>query len=286
MDGSVSDTSCGVAALYFHGKERHVRIYAVHFSRQHSSTHGELVALRLACCQTEEFNHTKCITFISDLMRALQGICQQNGALGLMVTARATLIDLHNHIETLRLWWILAHVGLEEHDQVDYSAKRAADGCDPTPNILVPFSHTSLKGIAHQYYNRLQNTRWTTHSHDCHLLPLYDPSLSWTESLPKKTVTLTAQFLSGHFISNAYLHRFHLRESGRCIWCDHPICDRIHILLDCPRFEHPWQQLFNEARLNFLPLSSQLRDLLSVFNKSHLARFLLIVDRTRRSTSE
>ena len=203
-----------------------------------------------------------------------------------MVTIDEALIDLHNHIETLRLWWIPAHVGLEEHDQIDCSAKRATDGRDPTPNILVPFSHTSLKGIARRYYNRLKT----------HIEPLTPvivisspdmtrPSLG-RSPLPQKTVTLTAQILSGHFITNAYLHRFHLRESEHCIWCDHPICDRIHILLNCPRFEHPRRQLFSEARLNSLPSSSQLRDLLSVSNRSHLARFLLILDRARRSISE
>ena len=285
-DGSVSDTSCGAAALFLHGRERHGHTFAVHFSGQHSSTHAEMVALRLACSQTSEFTHTKCVTFVSDSMPALQGICRRNGASDLAVTTRTALINLHNHVNSIRLWWIPAHVGLEAHDQVDSSAKHAADGSDHTPDILVPFSHTSLKGIIRRYYTCLENERWTVHSRDRHLLPRFDPSLSWTTSLPRKMVTLTAQFLSGHFVTNAYLHRFHLSDSERCIWCGHPVCDRSHILLDCPRFEYPRQQMFSDSCLPLSSLGTHVWDLLLVPNRSHLARFLSLVDKARRSVSD
>ena len=66
-------------------------------------------------------------------------------------------------------------------------------------------------------------------------------------------------------------NNFQLRDSEYYIWCGHPVCDRMHIAFDCPKFEHPRQQLLNEASLNSPPSSSQSRDLLFVSNKSHLA---------------
>lgn len=121
--------------------------------------HTELVPLGLACSQTSEFNYIKCITFVSDSMHILQGICQRNGASGLMVTTRAALIDLYNQVDSLRLWWVLAHVGLEKHNQADSSTKRVADGSDHTLDVLVPFSHTSLKDIIRRYYDYIEKER-------------------------------------------------------------------------------------------------------------------------------
>lgn len=285
-DGSVFGTSCGAAALSLRGLETHGSLVAVRFSGQHSSTHAELVALRIGCLSALEHTHIKCVTFVSDSMPALEGIRWRNGGSEVAVSTREALIALHHHIPTVRLWWMPAHVDLAEHDRVDSAAKRAAEGLDSSRTVSVPLSHMSLKTLIRRHFDRREHVRWAVHSHARHLLPRYDPSLSWTKSLSRKAVALTAQFLTGHFVTANYLHRFHLRDSPSCVWCGHPVCDRKHVLFDCPRFEYHRQQLCSDACLTSSDSSALSWDLLSVSNRSHLARFLLVVDRARRSVRE
>ena len=276
-DGSVQDTSCGAAAICFRGPDSHAQTFVVRFSGQHSSTQAELVALRLGCSHALDFGKSKCITFISDCRPALESIRHRNGGKELAVSTRLNMIQLHRDIPNIRIWWVPSHVDFEEHDLVDNAAKRAAAGQDSVDSILVPLCHSSLQNMIRLHYCQSHEARWARYSQGRDLIPHFSPSISWTRDLSCKAVTLTAQFLTGHFITPSYLHRFHLRDSPVCIWCEHAIGDRKHILFECPRFEHARQQMFSNVHHAFPNVSSCDWKCLASIGRSHLAKFLLIV---------
>ena len=74
-------------------------------------------------------------------------------------------------------------------------------------------------------------------------MPRFSRCLQWTKGLPRRQIALTAQFLIGHYATNAYLHQFGSRSDPGCDWCSAEVDDRQHRLLHCPRFSRIRQDL-------------------------------------------
>ena len=74
-------------------------------------------------------------------------------------------------------------------------------------------------------------------------MPRFSRCLQWTRGLSRRQVALTAQFLTGHYATHAYLHRFGSRVDPQCRWCDAPVDDRHHQLFQCPHFDALRQHL-------------------------------------------
>ena len=67
----------------------------------------------------------------------------------------------------------------------------------------------------------------------------FRPNIRWTYNMDRVSVALTSQFLSGHFPSRQYLHRWTLVDDPHCRFCETNIEDRDHILLRCPNTFEP-----------------------------------------------
>ena len=67
--------------------------------------------------------------------------------------------------------------------------------------------------------------------------------LRWTQSMPSRFMAArVGQFLTGHFPTGAYLHRFGHLPSPLCEDCGVPDT-RDHILLECPRWTYHRERL-------------------------------------------
>ena len=67
--------------------------------------------------------------------------------------------------------------------------------------------------------------------------------LRWTQSMPSRFMAArVGQFLTGHFLSGAYLHRFGHLPSPLCQDCG-VLDTRDHILLECPHWTYYRERL-------------------------------------------
>ena len=127
------------------------------------------------------------------------------------------------------------------------------------------------------------DAQWATSSTGRQLFdttPRLSHSIAWTNDLTRKDVALVAQFLSGHYPSNQYLFRFHVRDDPSCCWCDAPLDDRDHRLFWCPRFEFIRQKLQSElAEHHTEGLVGWSWEFLSGQGRQFLVRFLRVVNK-------
>ena len=85
---------------------------------------------------------------------------------------------------------------------------------------------------------------------------------------------MVAQFLTGHYATNCYLHHFHLHESTRYPWCGAAQNDHEHRLFECPRFEYTRQTLAAEIEQATHGSSRWSWDFLLHDGRPYLAKFL------------
>lgn len=73
--------------------------------------------------------------------------------------------------------------------------------------------------------------------------PIITTDLRWTRLMPSRfAAAQVGQFLTGHFPTRTYLHRFHLSTSPLCECCQ--VADtRAHLLLICDRWSLTRQHL-------------------------------------------
>ena len=246
-DGSVEGLRCGAAALLFRGSEATPQTFTIGFSGPHSSTQAELAALLLGCRRASLAGPSSSITFVSDSQAALRSLSQTRRTLALTARVRVALLALMTSTPTVRLWWTPAHSSLRENELADAAAKAAAQGARPPDEVIpVPTCRSSLRTILHRHYVARLETQWhqATTGRDLRaVMPRFSRCLRWTRGLSRRQVTLTAQFLTGHYATQAYLHRFGSRADPQCRWCDAPVDDRHHRLFQCPRFDALRQHL-------------------------------------------
>lgn len=108
-------------------------------------------------------------------------------------------------------------------------------------------------------------------------MPSLAPSLSWTDDLSRREVALVAQFLTGHYATNAYLFVFGSREDPHCDWCEVAVDDRHHRLFSCPRFSFVRQRLTAMVETDSRDAQGWTRAFLTGPGRRYLARFLLSV---------
>ena len=274
-DGSVSGTLCGAAAILFTGTDPTGQPSAVHFEGLHSSTQAELVALRLGCNQALTFGATSCITIVSDSLSALRAILRRQGCGTLALEARHALHTLSSRVPTLRLWWTPSHVGLRENEMVDIVAREAAQPNTHYPTLHnVPFSRTSIRSAIRRHYTARLQRQWECSAAESALfraMPRLDPSLLWTSTLSRHDASLVAQFLTGHFPTGQYLHRFHHRDSPACTECGCILDERDHRLFVCPALDTIRSHLISEVRRTGHQWTW---DFLTHDGRHYLARFL------------
>ena len=279
-DGSVEGTSCGAAAVCFWGTAQQPHTFSTRFIGPHSSTQAELVALDLGCRRAREIGSASCVTIVSDSQAALMAIGKTQGGSSLAVTARHAIRTLELYSGTLRIWWTPSHVDLSENDMADAAAKAAAVGTSFDTLQDVPVSATILRSKVKVHYATRTDTQWglSDTGRDLHeVMPRLAQDLMWTHDLSRKDAALTAQFLSGHYATQAYLRRFGHPVDGSCRWCDGPLDDREHRLFHCPRFEFLRQQLRTEIEADTHGSQTWEWDFLTGLGRRYLSRFLRVV---------
>ena len=92
-----------------------------------------------------------------------------------------------------------------------------------------------------------------------------------------KDTNLVAQFLSGHYATQAYLQRFGHPVDSSCRWCEAPLDDRAHRLFQCPRFEYLRLRLQGEISASTGDTQGWTWEFLTGRGRSYLAQFLRIV---------
>ena len=279
-DGSVEGTSCGAAAVCFWGTTQDAHTLSTHFIGPHSSTQAELVALDLGCRWAREIGSASCVTIVTDSQAALMAIGKAQGGSSLAVIARHALRALELCSRTLRIWWTPSHVDLSENDMADAAAKAAAAGTSFDSLQDVPVSAAILRSQIKAHYATRSDIQWglSDTGRDLHdVMPRLPQDLRWTHDLSRKDVALTAQFLSGHYATQAYLRRFGHPIDGSCRWCDGPLDDREHRLFHCPRFEFFRQQLRTEIEIDTGGAQTWEWDFLTGPGRRYLSRFLRFV---------
>ena len=279
-DGSMEGTNCGAAAVCFWGTSQEAHTFSERFIGQHSSTQAELVALDLGCRRGRELGRASCITIVSDSQAALLAVGKAQGGSALAVTARRALRAIELCTGTLRLWWTPSHVDLHENDMADAAAKAAAIGTSFDALRDVPICATALRSEIRMHYVARSDIQWGLAStgrvlHE--VLPRLSRDLTWTQDMSRKDVALTAQFLSGHYATQAYLRRFGHPVDGSCQWCDDLLDDREHRIFHCPRFELYRQQLRGEIEADTRGTATWEWDFLMGPGRRYLSRFLRFV---------
>ena len=264
-----------------HGASPTLRTISVGFEGLHSSTQAELVGLRLACRHLDDLSSFRRITSVADSQPALLSLCRTSGASALAVEVRCALQSLRPQVDEMRIWWTPSHVDLVENDLADEAAKAAAlsDSFDVVVEP-VPVCRTALRSLVHRWLVGHVDRQWALCDRDRDLfsvMPSFAPSLSWTDDLSRREVALVAQFLTGHYASNAYLFQFGSREDPHCDWCEAAIDDRRHRLFSCPRFSFVRQRLTALVESDSRGAQSWTWAFLTGPGRCYLARFLLSV---------
>ena len=186
--------------------------------------------------------------------------------------------------QTIRLWWTPAHSSLKENELADEAAKAAAQGNRPPDEVIpIPTCHTSLRALLHRHYiTRLEN-QWhqaTTGQELRAVMPRFSRCLRWTHGLTRRQVALTAQFLTEHYPTHAYLHRFGSRSDPRCGWCNAEVDDRHHRLFQCPRFDALRHTLSMKINIDTQGSRGWTWSFLTGHGRHYLAHFLVPVSTT------
>ena len=277
-DGSVDGTRCGAAAVLFPGSSTVGHPFSVRFEGLHSSTQAELVALHLGCQKASALGRFRRLIIVSDSQPALQAIQRLQGIGALAHRAREALCTLQSSGIDLQLWWTPAHADVTENERADAAAKEAAQG-SPTDGLVfdVPACHTALRTRIRHFYRSRADRQWASSERGRALysvMPTHTGSISWTEGLPRQIAATVAQFLTGHYATSCYLHRFHLRATTCCLWCGAAQDDREHRLFECPRFEYTRQTLAAEIEQATHGTSRWSWDFLLRDGRPYLAKFL------------
>ena len=198
-----------------------------------------------------------------------------------MAQVCTALLALMASTPTVRLWWTPAHSSLRENELADAAAKAAAQGTRPHDEVIpVPTCRSSLRTIFRRHYIARLEAQWHQAATGRDLravLPHFSRCLHWTRGLSRRQVALTAQFLTGHYATHAYLHRFGSRADPQCRWCDAPVDDRHHRLFQCPRFAALCQHLTMMIDADSRGEQGWTWSFLTGRGRRYLARFLVPV---------
>ena len=247
-DGSILEGECGAAAFIDddRGPFGEVRLMAK-LGPLHSTTDTELLGIRLALdhlSSRTDWTHT---FIVSDSQAALSQLRQARWR-----RSRSTVIEVYRQVRTLQgrghaihFLWAPGHAGIVGNERADALARAAA-----TSTSLCPVAWGVSRSIVesrlwHWFQERaIQQERTLARADSTPGEgPIIRSDLRWLEAMPSRFMAArVGQFITGHFPTAKYLHRFHHLSTPMCDCCD-VVDTRAHLLLECRRWEFPRQRL-------------------------------------------
>nr|XP_034833570.1 uncharacterized protein LOC117990212 [Maniola hyperantus] len=231
-DGSKIDGKVGAAlSCWEDGNE--IRSSKFLLERYCSVFQAELYALYKATEYVLKSNKPS-VNILSDSRSALECIKNPGTFHPLAFKIRNNLTLLREKGNTIRLFWIRAHVGVEGNERADALAKEAARKKKTAPNYdqcPLSFIKQSIRQTTIETWNkRYQNGETAA------LTRLFFPDVYGAFKVVRKTklTPIHVQVLTGHGGFGQYLKRFKCKDDSACD-CD-PANEEsvLHLLLDCP----------------------------------------------------
>ena len=140
--------------------------------------------------------------------------------------------------QQVHFWWVPGHQGIAGNERADAAARAAMEESRTTSGEYF-VTRTMLQGAVRRWYQgQIRAQERSTQG------PILEPSeemivhtdLGWTQVMPSRFMAArVGQFLTGHFPTGVYLHRFGHLPSPLCEECGVPDT-RSHMLLVCPRW--------------------------------------------------
>ena len=138
----------------------------------------------------------------------------------------------------VQIWWVPGHQGIAGNEHADSAARAALEESRTTAGEFF-VSRAMLEGAVRQWYHGQVRSQ-ERNIRGMILEPteevIIHTDLGWTEAMPSRFMAArVGQFLTGHFPTGVFLHRFGHLPSPLCEGCGVPDT-RSHLLLDCPRW--------------------------------------------------
>ena len=240
-DGSVQDAYSGAAAIFEdpHGPfgRTSLRFPLGPFQ---SSTDAELAGIRGALSRLAQSRNWQRATIVTDSQAAIQMIQGTDWR-----RCRTSVRHTQQTIQALRaqghqvhFWWVPGHQGIAGNERADAAARAAMEESRTTPGEYF-VTRTMLQGAVRRWYQgqvSLQERSIQGTILEPSEEVIVHTDMGWTQAMPSRFMAArVGQFLTGHFPTGVYLHRFGHLPSPLCEDCG-VLDSRRHMLLDCPRW--------------------------------------------------
>ena len=240
-DGSVQDAYSGAAAVFEdpHGPfgRTSLRFPLGPFQ---SSTDAELAGIRGALSRLARSRNWQRATIVTDSQAAIQMIQDTDWR-----RCRTSVRHTQQAIQALmaqghqvHFWWVPGHQGIAGNERADAAARAAMEESRTTRREYF-VTRTMLQGAVRRWYqgqvrSQERSAQGTILEPSAEVIVHTD--LGWTQAMPSRFMAArVGQFLTGHFPTGVYLHRFGHLPSPLCEDCG-VLDSRRHMLLDCPRW--------------------------------------------------
>ena len=240
-DGSVQDDHSGAAAVFEdpHGPFGDTSL-RFPLGPLQSSTDAELAGIRGALSHLTHSRDWHRVTIVTDSQAAIQMLRGTDWK-----RCRSSIHSIQQSIQALlaqgrqvQLWWVPGHQGIPGNERADAAARAALEASRTTSGEYA-VTRTMLEGAVRRWYQG--QVRAQEHSIQGQPLEpmeevIVHTDLGWTQAMPSRFMAArVGQFLTGHFPTGVYLHRFGHLPSPLCEECGVPDT-RGHMLLTCPRW--------------------------------------------------
>lgn len=230
-DGSV-DLENGLAGAGFFNQSTGEKFFVP--ASSNSSMDAELLAINAALVSCTCMTNVQKVCIFTDSQSALQALSSHDtNAYSFRISELRHLILKIQEIG-IALWfqWVPSHCGITGNETADIIAKDSSK-LFPVHQMVSSLAH--CKSSSGRAFRRQWAENWkadTTGRNLFKILPV-PADEDMYRNVPRMVATFAARARTGHLVTQAYLHRFHLAESALCALCEEDEEDISHILLGC-----------------------------------------------------
>ena len=247
-DGSVMGQRSGASAVFVDPITSSHAEVGIYLGPLQASTDAEVAGLHLAVRQLMAHSDWSRATIVSDSSAALHRLIGSPWRRDWesLCVLREHIHGLQERGQSLSFWWVPGHCDIAGNEAADRAAKAAVSAGTPQGEFWVsPYMMGQALQRWYERRVRAQEYASTGFILDDHEDPVIHSDLRWTRLIPtRRGVALTAQFITGHFPTAAYLASRHLCPSGLCEACG-VLATREHLLLDCDCHRYHREELSN-----------------------------------------